>query len=187
MLCQAYNIKMFGKCIKKIDDFIQWTKNWHIFHCLFIINTIGCLLFLILNMPLTLDKLSECFIGYALYFYPLIVFIAIPLAWLITVIKFIKKQHIPAEKTFLLQNPIYNVIYTLNWIYILCLTIGFFSFLFADFSFLNEMEGCIMAIGMIFAFAMIAFTIISIELTIYVITILILTKIRKPLLIKNKD
>lgn len=48
-LCQKYNIKMFGKCIKKIDNFIQWTKNWQFLHILAICH-IPFLMLLILAL-----------------------------------------------------------------------------------------------------------------------------------------
>lgn len=176
---------MLKKCIAILNNFILWTKQWHVLHCIFIINTIAFFICMLTCIPMTYDALIEGL--YLLYFlYPLAVFIAVPLAIIIIVIKFITKQPVTVESSILLKGPIYNIIYMLNIMYIFFVILANFSLFLMDWEFLDEVDNP-MAIGAMVSFTMVALIAIAIEFVIYTAMSYIFIKIQNHQSIEKKN
>ena len=138
---------MLKKIFNKVDRFIQWTKKWHFFHIIVGGNAIGCAIIWILITLIEISNMKTFSIGdflFSLIFItPLFVsgfllFIALPIAIVISLYNCIFKKNIEITNNFLLNNSKYNIIYYISLIYIiftysLCiLSVGFVELLFME-------------------------------------------------------
>lgn len=178
---------MVRKYIKKINNFIQWTKKWHLGHCIFISDMFICLICIFSEMPImTVDRLLEyLFSANILLFYPAVLIVGTILAILIAVTKFIKKYPVYVESKFLLKNKTYNIVYILNWLYV-CLAFFIICFSLICTINSNDIDKLYRAVGIALAFLMTGLIIFAISLTVYIILLLILTKFQKDTLIKQE-
>ena len=111
---------MFKKIFKRINDFIQWTKKWHFFH-VFMLPAIPMLLlfFLIIFIDrhsINADTFDTCFM-LSLLCYIQSFFIALIIQIFFFIFKAILRQNCKITNKFLLNNKIYNSIYTIMFIY----------------------------------------------------------------------
>ena len=125
---------MLRQLIKKLNNFIQWTKKWHFFHILFVGNFLFIaiyFLFLIFialldcifnnNITAYLSIESLSFILFSiilcLAITPYTTIIATILEIFIIITKKIQKKTIQITNSFLIDNPKYNILYTVSFIY----------------------------------------------------------------------
>ena len=124
---------MLKNIIDSINNFIQWTKKWHICHIyinIFLSIFIYSLFFVLKNKNI-LQELFEnivcsVFILYIMAYYALLIIL------LVSIISHIKQKKLHVVNHFLLHNKFYNFYYTFGLIIILiCLCYPLFTnFLF---------------------------------------------------------
>ena len=114
---------MFGKFIKKINDFIQWTKNWHVFHiipflfCYVILDDIVRAFFRLQNIELLKFITMAPYNHIMTFDFSLLISTIISTA--IMSLKYLISKDIHVEKQFLLNNSKYNKFYISFYLYIL--------------------------------------------------------------------
>ena len=99
----------------EINNFIQWTKKWHICHIF--INIYTCIFYLALycsisrDLHIFINALAEN-LTISLFFLFCMLYYALIIILIISVIEHIKKKKLRIQNKVLLYNKIYHIYYT---------------------------------------------------------------------------
>lgn len=152
---------MVKQILDKLNNFIQWTKKWHICHLF--LNTFWVFFILGIFCALAEEDIQKHFLNIiqdymilesiVLYY---MLFWCLPIVLLISILEYVKGKKIYVKNNFFLNNKAYNMLYTISFILIiLCLC----NVIFSDF-----------------------FTICIILILLYVVTLFIFIFIQKLIL-----
>jgi hypothetical protein len=105
---------MLKNIITKFNNFIQWTKKWHICHIF--VNIYACAFYLTLYCSISNDlnffinEFEENILTSMLFLY-FMLYYALIIVLLIAIIEHLKKTKLRINNKFLLHNKIYHIYY----------------------------------------------------------------------------
>lgn len=120
---------MIKVLIQKFNNFIQWTKKWHVCH-LFIHIYMILFYFIITSNLENSNYISDKLIIISLVFY-FMLYWSYPIILIVSIISHLKKKTVFISNEFLLHNKLYNLYYYLSFLtIILCVSTVCFSGLY---------------------------------------------------------
>lgn len=146
---------MTGKCIKKLDSIIQWSKKFYFAHFFVWLTWFANILYITLILIFYGEGLIqniiepnsiilkftssdlEGFLAFYLLYFPFfsgyVLLVIIPATFLIMLIKFAFSRKFTVTSKYLLNNKIYNIFYIIGlfysiviWIFLLITQVGIY-------------------------------------------------------------
>lgn len=122
---------MLKRFFSKINDFIQWTKKWHVFHVFILLSS---LVLIIMDVEIYIE--THCihqygdyganflFHVFSYFIYGFAIIAALVIQIIFFIINWMFHKSLPIRNRFLLYNKIYNGLYCFMFAYT-AINIGF--------------------------------------------------------------